>query len=412
MKKEIKVGITVFVAFLILIWGFNFLKGRNILEVGTSYYGVYDRIDGLTKASPVFFRGFKIGSVRDIEFHPSEPNRFLVTFALFDEINIPANSKAQIYSLDLMGSKGVQFIKGNSDVLLAVGDTMNTSVMGDLADKMSMEVLPLKDKTERLIVKLDTVLTNIGVLFSEEKGRFKSSMRNLDRSLHHFESISRNLANKLEKDGEVSMMLQRTDSILAMMTAQKPHIDTTFSNLASFSQQLEDSQIDETVQQLKLALGSANALMDSINAGKGSMGQFMTNEELYHSLNDVSDNLNRLLIDFRHNPKRYVSFSAVNMGKKVVVSENAYGVGGIVYEVVIKESKQAEEFGKEVLNGKYKVYEDYRKSTYIYSLGQVSDFDEAMEILDEVKEIYDESKVVALENGVPISLKKALKKQK
>ena len=412
MKKEVKIGLTVFVAFLILLWGFNFLKGRNIIEVGKSYYGVYDRIDGLTKASPVFYRGFKIGSVRDIEFHPDMPNRFLVTFTLFDQINIPSDSKAQIYSLDLMGSKGVQFIRGKSDAMLAVGDTLNTSVMGDLADKMSMEVLPLKDKTERLIVKLDTVLTNIGKMFSEEEGRFRSSMYNLDRSLQHFESISRSLSNKMADDGEVTMMLQHTDSLLATMAAQRPYIDSTFSNLSSFSGQLKAADIDKTVEQLRLTLSSTNTLLDSLNSGKGSLGKLLTDEELYLSLNDVSKSLDRLLIDFRHNPDRYVSFSAVNFGKKVVVTDNAYGVGGIVYEVQLKESKEPLDFGKAILNDRYKVFEDYRKSKYVYTLGQTSDFDEASKLLDEVKERYDESIIVALENGVPISLRKAQKKSK
>ncbi len=409
MKKEVKIGLTVFVSFVILIWGFNFLKGRNLIEVGTSYYGVYERIDGLTKASPVYFRGFKIGSVRDIEFHPTEPNRFLVTFALFDEMNIPADSKAQIYSLDLMGTKAVQFVMGKSPEFLAVGDTMNTSVVGDLADKMSMEVLPLKDKTERLIVKLDTVLTNIGTVFSEEKHRFHNSMRNLDYSLRHFESISRNLAKKMEDDGEVSLMLQRTDSLIAMMSAQRPHIDSTFSNLAAFSQQLKEAEIDGTVEQLRLTLGSANALLDSINNGKGSLGKLMGDDEFYYSLNEVSSNLNRLLIDFRHNPDRYVSFSAVNFGRKVVVSDQAYGVGGVVYEIQLAQSKKPLNFEATILDGKYTVFEDFRNSKYVYTVGQTRNFDEASKILDEVIKIYDESELVALENGVPISLKKAQK---
>ncbi len=409
MKKEIKIGITVLCAMVIIIWGFNFLKGRNIIEIGNSYYGVYDRIDGLTKASPVYFRGFKIGSVRNINFHPHEPNRFLVTFDFFEDILLPADSKAQIYSLDLMGSKGVQIIAGNSEIPLQLGDTLNTSVMGDLADKVSMEVLPLKDKTERLIVKLDTVLTNIGTMFSQESGRFHSSMRSLDNSLRNFESISRNLAAKMEEQGEVTLMLKRTDSIMAMLNAQRPYIDTTFSSLAGFSKQLEQAQIDKTVEQLTLTLATTQSLLDSLNNGQGSLGKLMTDEELYHSLNDVSNNLNRLLIDFRHNPKRYVSFSAINMGKKVVVTDNAYGAGGVVFEVVVKESKQPVELSKQVLNGKYRIYEDYRKSKYIYTLGQTNSFDEAQEMLDEVIEIFDESKIVALENGVPISLKKARK---
>jgi hypothetical protein len=95
------------------------------------------------------------------------------------------------------------------------------------------------------------------------------------------------------------------------------------------------------------------------------------------------------------------------MGKKVVVSDQAYGVGGIVYEVVIKESKHPLDLGNSIPKTDIKIYEDYRNSKYIYTCGQSVNFDEAQKILDEVKSIYDESKIVALENGVPISLKKA-----
>jgi len=409
MKKEIKIGATVLVAFLIVIWGLNFLKGRNIIQVGEYYYGVYSRIDGLTKASPVFYRGFKIGSVRDIVFHPVHADRFLVTFALNSELQLPKDSKAQIYSLDLMGSKGVQFIPGVRDDLLMIGDTMNTSVMGDLKDQVSMEVLPLKDKTERLIVKLDTVLTNIDAIFSDEKQRFHASMINLNKSMQHFEVISRSLANKVADDGEISVMLKHTDTIMAMLSAQKPFIDTTFSNLASFSQQLESARIDESVEQLKLTLSQVNLIMDKLNKGEGSMGKMLSDDELYLSLNDVTTNLNRLLIDVRHNPKRYVSFSAIDLGRKSVVSGNENIVTGIVYQVVLKESKEPLEFSKQVLNNEYKVFEDYRDSKYYYTIGQFSTFDEAKEILDEVIKNFDESKVVALENGVSISVKKAKK---
>jgi len=286
---------------------------------------------------------------------------------------------------------------------------MNTSVMGDLKDQVSMEVLPLKDKTERLIVKLDTVLTNIDAIFSDEKQRFHASMINLNKSMQHFEVISRSLANKVADDGEISVMLKHTDTIMAMLSAQKPFIDTTFSNLASFSQQLESARIDESVEQLKLTLSQVNLIMDKLNKGEGSMGKMLSDDELYLSLNDVTTNLNRLLIDVRHNPKRYVSFSAIDLGRKSVVSGNDNIVTGIVYQVVLKESKEPLKFSKQVLNNEYKVFEDYRDSKYYYTIGQFSSFDEAKKILDEVIKNFDESKVVALENGVPISVKKARK---
>ncbi|MBS2099255.1 MlaD family protein [Carboxylicivirga linearis] len=413
MKKEIKIGLTVIVAFAILIWGFNFLKGRDILKVGDFYYGSYARIDGLTNASPLYYKGFKVGYVRDIDFHPTIPNRFLVTFELKKNVPLPIDSKAQIYSLDLMGTKGVQLIPGKSDELLAYGDTLQTSVMGDLKDQVSMEVLPLKDKAERLIVQLDSVFTNLGDIVDEEnRTNIKETMKSFRKSMKSFQTISSRLSEELSEGGEMSNVIKRTDSVMMMLTAQGPYIDTVFQSMAGFSQQLENAQIDESLQELKKTLGNTSELLATINEGDGSLGLLLTDKELYYSLTEVSASLNRLLIDVRHNPKRYVSFSAIDLGKNVTVSDGSYGITGIVFQVQLKESKKPLQMDSVILDGKYNVFEDYRKSKYYYSVGQSRSFDEIEKVYDEVKDFYDEAKIVAFENGESLSLRKAKKRSK
>nr|WP_319398737.1 MlaD family protein [uncultured Carboxylicivirga sp.] len=413
MKKEVKIGLTVLVSFVILIWGFNFLKGRDILKVGDFYYGTYARIDGLTNASPIYYRGFKVGYVRDIDFHPTIPDRFIVTFELHKNVPLPADSKAQIYSLDLMGTKGVQLLPGKSKELLAYGDTMNTSVMGDLKDQVSMEVLPLKDKAERLIVQLDSVFTNLGDVVDEEnKNNIKSTMRSFKNTMYNFEKLSSELSQTMSQGGEMSNVIRRTDSVMLMLTSQGPYIDTVFQSMAGFSQQLEDAQIDQSLEALKTTLNNTSELLASINEGDGSLGLLLTDKDLYYSLTEVSASLNRLLIDVRHNPKRYVSFSAIDFGKNITVTDGAYGIKGIVFQVQLEESKTPLAMDSVIIEGKYNVYEDFRKSRYFYSVGQSRSFDEIQKVYDEVKVIYDKAKIVAFENGESISVKKAIKRSK
>ncbi len=413
MKKEIKIGLTVLVGFAILIWGFNFLKGRNIFSLGDEYYGVYGRLDGLDKASPIAFRGFKIGSVRSIEFHPTLPNKFVVTFSLDTDIKLPKDTRAQIYSLDLMGSKGVQFMPGSADEYLAPGDTMITSVMGDLRDQVSMEVLPLKDKAERLIVKLDSVLTDVGRVFNEDNQKNLSvSIERFSRSMRNLEQMSSNLAHKVDDGGQVSVMVQRMDSVMMMLASQRPYIDTTFKNLAGFSSQLEQARIDEVLGPLKSTLQNTTLLLNKMNEGDGSLGLLLSDKELYYSLTEASASLNRLLIDVRHNPNRYVNFSAVNLGKKVTVTEGAYGIIGIFFQVQLMESTKPLDMDSVLVKGKYNVFEDYKKGNYFYSIGQARSYEEILKIYEEVKPEYENSKVVAFENGEEISVKKARRKTK
>jgi phospholipid/cholesterol/gamma-HCH transport system substrate-binding protein len=55
-------------------------------------------------------------------------------------------------------------------------------------------------------------------------------------------------------------------------------------------------------------------LLENMNNGKGSAGQFLTNDTLYANLTNSLESLNVLLKDMKNNPKRYVHFSV--FGKK------------------------------------------------------------------------------------------------
>ena len=180
IKKEIKIGIFAIVTIAILGWGINYLKGRDIFFRGNIYYGVFNKVDGLNDSSPIYYHGFKVGSVRDIVIDQSMGDRFIVTFALTKTINLPDNSIAQIYSLDLLGSKGIQFIKGNSSSFLQPYDTLSTSIMADITDQLSTSVLPLKEKTERLISRFDSVLGQVGQIVDKE------NVRNINQAIADF----------------------------------------------------------------------------------------------------------------------------------------------------------------------------------------------------------------------------------
>lgn len=46
-----------------------------------------------------------------------------------------------------------------------------------------------------------------------------------------------------------------------------------------------------------------------INRGKGTLGGVVNDRDLYYNLTAVSENLNKLLTEFRQNPKRFVNLS-------------------------------------------------------------------------------------------------------
>lgn len=413
LSKEVKTGAVVLVTFGLLIWGINFLKGRDIFFTGDLYYGVYNKVDGLTDASPVYYKGFKVGSVRDIEIHPETQDRFLVTFAIHKKVKFPKNTQAEIYSLDLMGSKGVQFIPLDNKGHLEPGDTLMSSVMGDLVDQMSIQVLPLKEKTERLIVKLDSTLAKISLFFDASTQRhFASSVANLDKSLGNLEEITGALAQHTQEGGTVDNSLRRIDALTATLASRREKIGSSLDNIAELTTQMKDAELGMTIEELKSTLHETSNILAGVNKGEGSMGMFLHDKQLYNRLADASESLDRLLLDIKEQPKRYVHFSLIDFGDKTKSRKSAEGFDGIVFQVLLAESKKTLGIaGKEVESG-LRIYEDYDGTKFYYVVGLYRTYGEAESLMNRSKEMFPQAEVIALENGKPIRLGKAIRTTK
>ena len=420
-RKEIKIGLMVVVSLFILIWGFNFMKGRNFFLQSANYYGIYSRVEGLTEGSPIFYRGFKIGSVRKIEFNSKNHNEFVVTFHLTKELPITNRTVAQLYSVGLLDSKAIQLInygdfneEGTID--LYPGDTLKTSVLGALLDQVSTEVLPLKDKVENLIVSLDSVLSNIGGIFTyENKENINMAISSFYRTVISLERSVSAIQLNLSSGGNLYESFDNIENFTASLRDQSENLNEITTNLREFSANLNDADISKIVSNIDSVVYNLNFLIEKASSGEGSLGMLMEDNTLYLNLSDAAANLDRLMMDIRHHPDRYVSFSAINIGKKVYLSsdEKLAEEQNIVYKVKVAESKTPLDNlkNKRILND-MNVFEDYDGKKYIYTVGETHSYNSALKLADRLYETYPEAKIIALQNGKPIKLSKAVKKTK
>ena len=116
MNKEIRTGIIAIFTIVVLIYGINYLKGLNILDKNRIFHANYDNIDGLLKGSVISLNGFNVGIVSNISLQSD--NLLLVSVKINEDFDMPANSILKISNQDLMGTKGISVILGNSDLLL------------------------------------------------------------------------------------------------------------------------------------------------------------------------------------------------------------------------------------------------------------------------------------------------------
>ena len=317
MKKisnEVKVGATALLTIVVFVWLFNFLKGKDFLKSTAIYYTVYDKVGGLAESSPVEINGYKVGVVRSIGFIDAISGRLLVEFSVNKNFKLPKNTVAEIVPVSLLGGMKVQFVYGNGPGTYSVGDTIPGRLAESLMDKIDTEILPVKEKISNLIVVLDSVISSVDEIMNPE---FK---KNFSSTLAHLNSTTASLDKVIgSKEKELAATLDNIKKFTQMLSDNSGKMNKTFSNLEAITDTLAAADIYSSVSNLKASLEKSALLMDNLNKGKGSAGQFLTNDTLYTNLTNSLESLNVLLKDMKANPKRYVHFSV--FGKKSTPSK-------------------------------------------------------------------------------------------
>ncbi|HEY9113205.1 MAG TPA: MlaD family protein [Bacteroidales bacterium] len=309
--KAITIGITFVLAIAFFVWGYNFLKGKNIFGKQTYYYAVYHDVSGLTTANPVLVNGLKTGLVNDVYFNPDMSGDIIVEFLIHNNFPIPKNTVARIFSSDLMGSKAVEFVLGNSPELAKSGDTLKTSMEASLMESVNAQVQPIKLKAENLLSSIDTLVVAIqSILNKDARNDLSASINSIKGTFSNLESTTSNLDTLVESEAHrISRILTNIDSLSLTLKDNRENFGAIISNFKLISDSLAQADIPGTFERVNSSLDNLDAILASIERGEGTLGMLMHNDTLYIEMTKSAEELNKLLEDIRLNPKRYVKFS-------------------------------------------------------------------------------------------------------
>ena len=307
MKKisnEVKVGATALITIIIFIWLYNFLKGKDFFKNTAYYYTIYEEIGGLAESSPVEINGYKVGVVQSIDFLDAVSGKLLVAFSVNRDFKLPRMTVAEIVPISLLGGMKVQFVYGNGPGTYSEGDTIPGRLAESIIDVVETELMPVKDRITNLLIVLDSVIASVDEVMNED---FK---KNLGGTMANLNNTTGSLGNILgSKEAELKATIDNLNKFSQMLSENSGKMNNTFSNLESISDTLAAADIYGSVAKLKSSLEQAAVLMDNLNNGKGTAGQFMTNDTLYTNLTNSLESLNAFLVDLKANPKRYLQFS-------------------------------------------------------------------------------------------------------
>ena len=314
VSKEFKVGVLTVVSLTILILGYNFMLGKdNPFQRGREFKVYYDSTQGLTVGVSVVYNGFRIGQLSNLKM-VQDGSRYEATIEISSDINIPKDSRMLIQS-EILGGQKIKLIRGKSSLFAEDGDTLQPLYVRDQFSAMNDKILPIVSKTDSLISSMNSFFKN----------------DDLSNAVHELPIAIRAFKTSLNE-------------IQDLVNGARPGINKTVNNLSQFSDQLKDydNQLDVTLKSLNrlskqmdtvdvgLAISSLtraslelSSILSKVSSGKGTLGQLANDDKLYKDLNRSIAELDRVLLDLKKYPEKYVPVPFTSSQRKKAKDKSA-----------------------------------------------------------------------------------------
>jgi phospholipid/cholesterol/gamma-HCH transport system substrate-binding protein len=307
INNETKVGILAVVAILILIFGFNFLKGKQIFKKQPTLYAIFKNLGSLEKSNVVKINGLPIGTVYNFAPTNKEVDSIIVEIHLNRDVYIPDNSIALIDG-SVLGAAYITIEKGTTNSYLKSGDTISTRLDPGLIANLKTQITPTITRVNETVDSLKLVLGSINSMFDPNT---QANVKSMIASLAVSSAYLQRLLNT--ESGLVAQTMDNLNSVSGNLAKNNDQVTQAIRNVEITTGNLANARIQETVAALEGTVnelkGTITKFDQNINSNTGTLGRLMNDQKLYEQMNRAALSLEILLDDLRVHPKRYVNIS-------------------------------------------------------------------------------------------------------
>ena len=290
--KEVRIGIAAIIALCVLIYGINYLKGIHLFKPSSYFYVKFQNINGLTKSSPVYADGFRVGIVRELYYDYDRPGNVVAEIDVEPDLRIPKGSSAELAAEMLGGVRMNLLLANNPREQYQAGDTspggLNSGMMGEVG-----ELVP---QLKQMLPKLDSIMASLNTLLADPA---------IPATLHNIENLTANLS---ATSGQLQTLMAHD---IPQLTGK---LNTIGDNFVTISGNLKEIDYAAAMQKVDSTLANVKMITDKLGRKDNTVGLLLNDPTLYNNLNATTANAASLLEDLRLHPKRYVHFSL--FGKK------------------------------------------------------------------------------------------------
>ncbi|KPJ59415.1 MAG: hypothetical protein AMJ46_11360 [Latescibacteria bacterium DG_63] len=290
---ELKVGITVILALVILIGGIVWIKGIQVARESFVIRVAFDEVGGLSEGDPVTVHGVTKGFVKKIELGRAQ---VYVDLSMDKGIRITDDTEFIIRNIGLMGEKYVAVKLGKSTEQVSPGKMLYGRFESGVPEVVGELGVALKE-FEQTVTKVRGVLEEI------EKGG------EISETLQDLRSFSQDIRGTVEENREglreaVEDLRYSSAQLREFIENRGPEIDSTVSIITTTSQGAE-----RVVERLEAVSYSVERVLQKLESGEGSLGKLLNDETLYAEMKTTLLEARLLIADIKQHPRRYLKFS-------------------------------------------------------------------------------------------------------
>ena len=299
LNKAQLIGLFTIVVVLALYAVITFLKDENLFNGKSTYYIIYEDVDGLKTSSPVYIKGFKVGSIWDIEFD-NKSGLFTVLIKVKSSFEIPSNSVATIAGSGILGGKQINLALGDSKVCLSSKDTICGGFEIDAIASVMKNAAPIAGKMDTLLSSLNSVVGKMDRILDENAQReLQQSITSLNASMANIRSITATLKKSAP---EVEEILKNVKLLTDNLNVGSQDLNQTLKNANTITKGLSEADLKGTIEELK-------GLMAKIQNPEGTLGKLMETDTLHNALTSMLNSISDLVQKIEANPKKYIKIS-------------------------------------------------------------------------------------------------------
>lgn len=319
MSKEFKVGALVVTGLVILYFGFNFLKGQDLLSNEYKYSIIYDNVNGLTKSNPVKMNGLAVGRVAGVQIEQVEgiwKNKVIISVS--NEVEVGDGTVALLKSSGPLGGMEIELVLKSNTVVYEGGEEVKGAVEGGIAAIFQEKAVPMMENVSSLLASTD------GLINSVDSVLVGKMVSDLAVTMHNMKVTTAGLDKKMNAiSGNLLVLSQNmtalSNTLNTLATDEVKPLMGKFNGIADTLNQLD---VKQTVAELNKTVSALNTTLNSVNSGQGTLGQLVTDKELYTNLNKTIGDLDVFIQNFNNHPKHFLG----PLGKKKIKGATSLGV--------------------------------------------------------------------------------------